>query len=107
MNNFTEIIKSQIRDLGPITFAEFMELALYHPTYGYYSSGKTNIGKEGDFYTSSNVHKSFGSVIGNFTIKSLDLIDEESLSIVELGAGKGTLALDVLNHLKNNSPKAI
>ncbi len=105
MNNFTEIIKSQIRDLGPITFAEFMELALYHPTYGYYSSGKTNIGKEGDFYTSSNVHKAFGSVIGNFIIKSLDLIDEESLSIVELGASKGTLAIDVLNHLKSNNPK--
>jgi SAM-dependent MidA family methyltransferase len=105
MKNLAEIIKSIIREKGPITFAKFMELALYHPTYGYYSSGKTNIGKEGDFYTSSNVHKSFGSVIGNFTIKSLDLIDEESLSIVELGAGKGTLALDVLNHLKNNSPK--
>jgi SAM-dependent MidA family methyltransferase len=52
MNNLEEIITSQIRDSGPITFAEFMELALYHPLYGYYSSGINSIGKEGDFYTS-------------------------------------------------------
>ncbi|MCK5390819.1 MAG: SAM-dependent methyltransferase [Deltaproteobacteria bacterium] len=105
MNNLTEIIKSRIRDFGPITFAEFMEFALYHTDYGYYSSGNSRIGKEGDFYTSPHVHKSFGSVIGNFIIKSFDLIQQESLSIIELGAGKGVLALDILNHIKINNPK--
>ncbi|MGB2692078.1 MAG: SAM-dependent methyltransferase [Thermodesulfobacteriota bacterium] len=105
MKNLTEIIKLRIKDGGPITFAEFMELALYHPIYGYYSSNRSNIGKEGDFYTSPYVHKAFGSVIGNFILRSFDLIDGESLSIVELGAGKGLLALDVLNHIKTKNPE--
>ena len=101
MNKLTEVIKSQIRDKGPITFAEFMELALYHSTYGYYRSGKENIGKEGDFYTSPHVHPAFGKVIGNFILKSFDYIDENKLAIVELGAGKGYLALDILDQIKD------
>ena len=105
MKNLDEIIKSMIREKGSITFAKFMELALYHPTYGYYSSDNTNIGKEGDFYTSPHVHRALGSVIGNFIIKSIDLMDRESFSIIELGAGKGILALDVLNHLETSNPK--
>ena len=105
MNNITEIIKSQIRDLGPITFAEFMELALYHPGYGYYSSGNSRIGKEGDFYTSPYVHPAFGKVIANFIMKSFDIIDEEKLTIIELGAGKGLLALDVLTQIKSANPE--
>lgn len=105
MKNLTEIIKLRIKDEGPITFAEFMELALYHPNHGYYSSDRSKIGKEGDFYTSPHVHKAFGVVIGNFILKSFDLIDEENLSIIELGAGKGLLALDVLNHIKTNNPE--
>jgi len=105
MKNLTQRVKSIIRDKGPITFAEFMELALYDPGYGYYSSGNVNIGKEGDFYTSPHVHKAFGSAICNFIIKSFDLMNEDNLSIIELGAGKGILALDILNHLKTNNPK--
>jgi len=105
MNNLTEIIKSQINDSGPITFAEFMELALYHPSCGYYSSGNSHMGKEGDFYTSPHVHSAFGSVLGNFIIKSFDVIDEGNLTIIELGAGKGLLALDMLNHIKSNNPE--
>lgn len=103
MKNLEEIIKSKIREQGPITFAEFTELALYHPTYGYYSSERGKIGKEGDFYTSPHVHRAFGSVIGNFILKAFDLLDREDLSIVEVGASKGLLALDILNHLKREN----
>ncbi len=103
MNNLEEIIISRIRDSGPITFAEFMELALYHPLYGYYSSGINPIGKEGDFYTSPHVHSAFGKVLGNFIVKSFDVIREEKLTFIELGAGKGLLALDILNHIKSNN----
>ena len=103
MNKLTEIIKSQIRDKGPITFAEFMELALYHPSYGYYSSGKANIGKEGDFYTSPHVHHSFGKVIGNFILKSFNYLDAGNPAIIEIGAGKGFLALDILDQIKSIS----
>ncbi len=103
MNKLKEIIKSAINEAGRITFAKFMELALYHPSYGYYTTGKSNIGKDGDFYTSPHVHRAFGSVIGNFIIKSFQLIDEDKLTIIELGAGKGFLALDILNHIKTQN----
>lgn len=103
MNNLSDIIKAKISNQGPITFADFMELALYEPNYGYYCSDKLNIGKKGDFYTSPYVNKAFGSVIGNFISKSFDLIEDEDLAIIELGAGKGILALDILNHLKTNN----
>jgi len=105
MNNLIKIIKSQIRDFGPITFAEFMELALYHTQYGYYSSSNGRIGKEGDFYTSPHVHSAFGKVLANFIMKSFDILDEEKVTIIELGAGKGLLAIDILTHIKSNNPE--
>ena len=50
-------IASEIISSGPIPFVRFMELALYHPKYGYYmrppESGTERIGWSGDFYTSS------------------------------------------------------
>jgi len=105
MNNLIKIIKSQIRDFGPITFAEFMELALYHTQYGYYLSSNGRIGKEGDFYTSPHVHSAFGKVLANFIMKSFDILDEEKVTIIELGAGKGLLAIDILTHIKSNNPE--
>ena len=102
MNNLTEIIHSRINEKGPITFAQFMELALYHPLYGYYSSGQLKIGKHGDFYTSPHVHKAFGAVLANFVAKTYELVDIKNLTVVEPGAEKGYLALDILNHLKSN-----
>lgn len=104
MNNLTEIIYSKIDEQGPITFAEFMELALYHPAYGYYTSGESNIGKDGDFYTSPHVHKAFGAVLAKFIAKTFELIDSKRFTVIEPGAGKGYLALDILNHLKGSYP---
>jgi len=104
MNTLTEFIYSEIKEQGPITFAQFMEHALYNPMYGYYSSGNSNIGKEGDFYTSPHVHKAFGAVLANFIAKTFELMDKESFTVIEPGAGKGFLALDILNHLKDNYP---
>ena len=43
---------SEIDTSGPISFARFMELALYHPTLGYYRSGAHRIGERGDYVTS-------------------------------------------------------
>jgi len=105
MKHIRDIIESRIKESGPITFEEFMEIALYDPKGGYYSSGKANIGKEGDFYTSPYVHKAFGSIIAGFIIKSFELLEEQKLSIVELGAGKGVLANDILNQIKTKYPE--
>ncbi len=103
MNKLTELIKSQIRNKGPITFAEFMDLALYYPNLGYYNNRKANIGKEGDFYTSPHVNSAFGRTLGKFILKSFEYLDADNPVIIELGAGKGYLALDILNQIKSMS----
>ncbi|MGI9553709.1 MAG: class I SAM-dependent methyltransferase [Thermodesulfobacteriota bacterium] len=97
MNELEYYIKEQILSNGPITFAEFMNHALYHPELGYYSSGNVKIGKKGDFYTSPHVSPAFGEIIGIFIEKVIKYVELPSFTILELGAGKGYLALDVLN----------
>ena len=105
MNELTEILRSRINEKRALSFAEFMEIALYEPGLGYYCQGKSNIGKEGDFYTSPHVNKAFGSTIAKFLAKSYELLNTERFTIIELGAGKGFLALDILNYFKNEIPE--
>ncbi len=79
-----------------------MELALYHPAYGYYmrtgiDDSAQRIGWDGDFYTSSDVHTVFGRLLG----RQLEQIDQilghpTPFTIMEMGPGKGTLAHDIL-----------
>ncbi|MGB7292944.1 MAG: SAM-dependent methyltransferase [Thermodesulfobacteriota bacterium] len=104
MNELIEIIKGRIQKSGPITFAAFMELALYEQEYGYYSSDKARIGKEGDFYTSPCVHPGFGEIIGRFIHKVYKTVDVQEFTVIEMGAGKGYLALDVLDSIKRDQP---
>jgi len=105
MDQLIEIIKHLINKNGPITFAKFLELALYHKDYGYYRAGRTRIGKEGDYYTSPCVHPAFGEIIGRFIYKVYKSLDIQELTIVEMGAGKGYLALDILDSIKRNQPQ--
>ena len=105
MSNLSQIIKDEIYEKGPISFKKFVELILYHSHFGYYSSGKVEIGKDGDFYTSPSVHSSFGEVISNFIVKSYKTLDSKNFTVVEFGAGKGYLAFDILNALKKISLK--
>lgn len=88
-----EIIR-QFIDASPekkISYAEYIELALYHPEEGYYIKERKKIGKEGDFYTSSNVSDVFGKLIGKWFAKNsgnLGLLP----SVCEIGAGNGRFA---------------
>lgn len=94
-------IASEIAQLGPIPFVRFMDLALYHPQFGYYmrppDEGTERIGWSGDFYTSSDVH----SILGQALAKQARQIDAllghpTPFTVVEMGAGKGLLARDFL-----------
>ncbi len=90
---------------GPIPFVRFMELALYHPQYGYYMRQpevrhQERIGWSGDFYTSSDVHPILGQRDcrdrpGNWTTL---LGTSRPLHGRGDGAGKGLLARDFLRH---------
>ena len=99
-------IRNEILKNGPIPFARFMEWALYHPTLGYYSSHGEQIGSQGDYYTSSSVHPIFGELLAKQLLQmSLGLgEDEAGFTLVEMGAGKGTLCFDILSYLQKESP---
>jgi SAM-dependent MidA family methyltransferase len=96
-------IASEIGRHGPIPFARFMELALYHPQFGYYmrpsDPGSERIGWEGDFYTSSDVHPILGQVLARQAAQIDALLGHpDPFIIVEMGAGKGLLAKHLLSH---------
>ena len=98
-------ISNLIHKRGKITFADFMELALYHPEYGYYTSGKEKIGKRGDYYTSSDVHSVFGELIARQLEQMWRLLGSNRFTVVEIGAGKGWLCHDILNYIRNEYPE--
>lgn len=79
-----------------ISFARFMELALYAEGLGYYAGGSSKLGKDGDFTTAPEITPLFGATIGQFAI---DCFGTEPLRILEFGAGTGRLALDVMQSL--------
>lgn len=105
MRTLLEIIKEEILESGPISFRRFVELSLFHPEHGYYSSGKAKIGKKGDFYTAPSVHRSFGETVSRFLAEASLLLEGESFTVVEFGASGGQLALDILESLNRNHPE--
>ena len=62
-NPLAEIIRAEIGDGSPMPFARFMELALYHPEFGYYETDAGQVGREGDFVTSVSVGAVFGQLL--------------------------------------------
>jgi SAM-dependent MidA family methyltransferase len=97
-----QIISDEIREKGPLTFARFMEICLYDPQFGYYSSGRAGRGREGDYYTSPTVHPVFGALLGKQLAQMWQLLGEGAFEIVEMGGGEGYLCLDVLDYLQGN-----
>ena len=95
-------ISSEITRNGPIPFVRFMELALYHPQFGYYmrrAKGEDHerIGWAGDFYTSSDVYPILGRALAAQARQMDELVDHPTpFTLVEMGAGKGLLARDCL-----------
>lgn len=97
-------LKDRIEERGRITFEEFMGTALYHPEYGYYTSQKARIGREGDYYTSTDVHRAFGACIMRQIEEMNGILNHFPLNIVEVGAGKGLLCSDILLSAREKSP---
>ena len=99
------LIREEIEATGPISFARFMDLALYHPAYGYYASGTGRIGTEGDFFTASDVGNAFGRCMARQIIDIDGRIGPlDPFDVVEVGAGRGLLARDVLDAIGELQP---
>ncbi|MEG5174127.1 class I SAM-dependent methyltransferase [Microcoleus sp. B3-D7] len=88
-----------------ITFAEYMDLALYHPQHGYYNSDRQSIGKQGDFITSSHWGADFAEVLAEQFVEMWELLDRPfNFAIVEMGAGRGIFAENLLKYLQRQHP---
>src|SRR6266704_1429999 len=74
---------------GWISFARYMELALYAPGLGYYSAGSRKLGKAGDFVTAPEISPLYGQTLARQVKQVLDAGFDE---VLEVGAGSGTLA---------------
>ncbi len=87
---------------GWMSFADYMEQVLYAPGWGYYSGGSAKLGREGDFVTAPEMTPLYGRTLA----RALQpLLEQTGPAIVELGAGTGRLARDILVELASlNSP---
>ncbi|MGD8977059.1 MAG: SAM-dependent methyltransferase [Gammaproteobacteria bacterium] len=85
---------------GAIRFSRFMELALYAPGLGYYSAGAAKFGRTGDFVTAPEVSPLFARCLARNCAAVLDSLPEGG-EILELGAGSGAMAADLLLELEH------
>ena len=95
-------IAAEIAASGPIPFVRFMELALYHPQFGYYMRApeqtSERIGWRGDFYTSSDVHPLLGQALAKQVAQMDRLLGQPTpFTVFEMGPGKGLLARHFLS----------
>lgn len=91
-------IRAEIAATGPISFARFMQLALYEPGLGYYSAGARKFGRDGDFVTAPEISPLFSWSLANQCVEVLITLDGGD--IFELGAGSGIMALEILRELE-------
>jgi SAM-dependent MidA family methyltransferase len=92
-----QLIQHEIASAGGwIPFSRFMELALYAPGLGYYAAGAHKFGEAGDFITAPEISALFGRSLAR---QLMEVMEASSSHILELGAGSGKLAGDILTEL--------
>jgi len=100
-----EFVREKIRQDGPVTFAWFMEQALYHPQFGYYSSGQCQIGRRGDYFTNVSVGPLFGRLLARQFVEMWEIMGRPAdFVVVEQGAHHGEFAHDVLTAMSDSPP---
>ena len=98
MTTLDETLTRRVTARGRITFAEFMELALYWPNGGYYI-GASIEDTASDYYTSPSAHPAFGALLSLHLEEAWRLLDRpDPFVVVELGAGSGRLAGDITRY---------
>jgi SAM-dependent MidA family methyltransferase len=102
-----EVIRDRI-DRAPqqrITFAEYMDVVLYHPQVGYYASNAELIGEGGDFLTSPHLAADFGEMLAIQLHHIWEILARPQLfNLVEMGAGRGLLSVQILIYIQREYP---
>ncbi len=99
------LIAARIERDGPITAADFIDLALYHPEHGYYATAAQRSGRAGDFYTSVDVGPLYGELVAAQVVEMWQVMGRpERFDLVEAAAGNGRLARDVLDAALAEAP---
>jgi SAM-dependent MidA family methyltransferase len=89
-----ERLLEQIDRSGPITYADFVEAALYDPAEGFYA--RPRAGPDGDFVTAPYVSRAFGLLLARQLGECWEVLGRpDRFPVVEAGAGDGTLALQI------------
>ncbi len=103
-----EVISAEIRRRGPIPFADYMALALGHPDVGYYTAATARPTRTGDFLTAPELHPIFGAALARQAHEAWERVGRPlPFTLLEYGAGSGTLALAILDGLRaDGSPLA-
>jgi SAM-dependent MidA family methyltransferase len=102
-----EKIDAELINQGSISFPVFLNLALYDPNHGYYASNSSQVGRDGDFYTSVSVGPLFGQLLARRFIDWWSQNDKPtSWRILEIGAHDGKLAADILQTIASLCPEA-
>jgi len=102
-------IVAEVARRGRVSFAEFMDLALYHPTAGYYTrrrTGRGPVGSSGDFVTAPTASPIFGRTVSEI-VRQLAATLGEPVTFVELGAGEGVLLSGLLDQLGKARPEVL
>lgn len=107
-NPVRQILLDRIVREGPMSFAAFMDTALYHPEHGYYRQSQRKPGRSGDFITSPELHPFFGNTLARQVAETWDALGQPRQLIVrEHGASSGGLAYDILVALQEKAPDVL
>jgi SAM-dependent MidA family methyltransferase len=98
-DTLAELLRQEIAAVGVIPFTRFMQLALYHPAFGYYEQADPRIGRRGDYFTSVSVGDLFGRLLAFRFADWLAAVPFTPVYLVEAGAHDGRLAADILGWL--------
>jgi SAM-dependent MidA family methyltransferase len=102
----TRLISGLIEDKGPITFADFMELALYHPELGYYRAGREVWGSSGDYVTNADAGEVFTKLIAKQIAQMWGVLGSPAdFTLVEAGGGRGLTLRGILASLEELYPE--
>ncbi len=98
-----DLIIQRISKEGPLSFRDFMQMALYFPGLGYYTSSGNRIGERGDYYTSPLLSHAFGAMIARQLEEMWELSGSGDFVIVEYGANSGKLCNHILQYLRHHN----